>query len=65
MKVTLGVQAWEQTPELSLEELMGRLARSFPSAVIDQERGDARVQEKLDQLEDDLVPPAAPKAEKK
>lgn len=50
MKVTLGVEAWEHTPELVVDELVKRLIRSFLTAVIDRERGDAHVQEGLDRL---------------
>ena len=50
MKVKLCVEAWEQTPELSTDELARRLLREFPSAVIDRERGNAHVQECLDRL---------------
>ena len=50
MKVTLGVYDWEHTLEVSVEELVRRFARSFPSAVIDRERGDAHIQEGLDRL---------------
>ena len=50
MKITLGVEAWEHTPELSVEELVQRLTRNFPSAVIDRERGNSHVQEGLNRL---------------
>jgi hypothetical protein len=50
LQVKLCVEAWEETPELSAEELAQRLIRHFPSAVIDWERGNAHVQEGLDRL---------------
>jgi hypothetical protein len=50
MQVKLCVEAWEETPELSADELARRLLRHFPSAVIDRERGNAHVQAGLDRL---------------
>ena len=50
MQVKLCVKAWEETPELSSDELAQRLLRHFPSTVIDRKRGNAHVQERLDSL---------------
>jgi len=50
MEVELCVEAWEEAPEIAVEELAQRLLRHFPSAVIDRERGDAHVQEGLGRL---------------
>jgi hypothetical protein len=50
LQVKLCVEAWQETPELSADELAQRLLRHFPSAVIDRERGNAHVQHGLDRL---------------
>jgi hypothetical protein len=50
LQVKLCVEAWEETSEVSAEELAQRLLRHFPSAMIDRERGDGHVQEGLDRL---------------
>lgn len=50
MEIKLCVKAWEQTSYIPVEELVQRLLRHFPSAVIDRERGDAHVQAGLDRL---------------
>jgi hypothetical protein len=50
LQVKLCVEAWDETPELSADELAQRLLRHFSSAVIDKERGNTHVQEGLDRL---------------
>jgi hypothetical protein len=50
MEFKLIVEDWENTNEVSLEEVERRFVRNFPSAIIDRQRGDADVQECLDRL---------------
>lgn len=50
MELKLCVEAWEETPEISAQELAQRLLRRFPSTVIDWGRGNAHVQEGLERL---------------
>jgi len=45
-----GVEACDETPEISADELAQRLLRHFPSAMIDRERGNTHVRQGLDQL---------------
>jgi hypothetical protein len=50
LQVKLCVKAWEESPELSADELGQRLLRHFPSTVIDRGRGNEYVQEGLNLL---------------
>lgn len=56
LQVKLRVEAADDTPELSVEELATRILRHFPSAIIDRDRGNAHVQAGLDRLIDDGAP---------
>jgi hypothetical protein len=50
MELILIVKDWEHTPQVSLEELVRRLASHFPRTIVDREKGDANVQERLEKL---------------
>ncbi|MDB5338795.1 MAG: hypothetical protein JWN70_4414 [Planctomycetaceae bacterium] len=50
MEIRLCVEAWERAPEIPSAELVQRLLRQFPDAVIDWAQGDAYVQAGLDRL---------------
>ncbi len=50
MEITLRVEDCDQTPHISVEELVERLLRQFPAAVVNRERGDVHVQEGLNRL---------------
>jgi hypothetical protein len=52
VRIVLGVEDWEHTLHISVGELVRRLTRRFPNMIVDQEKGDARVQERLQHLID-------------
>lgn len=50
MQLTFGVKDWENTPLITVEEILRRLLRRFPTMVVDRPKGDAHVQEGLNRL---------------
>jgi hypothetical protein len=50
VKLVFRVKDWKRTLQIPLDELVHRLKRSFPSLIVDREKGEAHVQEQFDKL---------------
>ena len=50
VKLTFGIPDWPHSGGISAEELVKRLQCRFPTMLVDREKGNAFVQQRLDQL---------------